>query len=326
MSFSSPDIYFTQGYGQAVAAGELDHTWRLIAHVEGRWQLPILLRPLPSGRTDAISPYGYSGIYCSEDIQDPDRLWAKTCNELAELGVVSLFIRDSPLVPTYLPKTAQAVVDSHPTFFLPNLPEEEAWAQLEGRARTSIRKAIKSGLSVTMSKATGADLGPGGPFRDLYESTMRRVAAGSEYFFDSSYYSNLAAGLGDKLYISHTEKSGAIVAASLFMVGAAGMHYHLSGSTTEAAKLGASNLMLWEAWRFASATGLPGLHLGGGVRQGDSLEKFKKSFGGIEHRYSAYGVVIDEQQYAIEIDSAASVSGRLPLDLEKSGFFPAYRA
>ncbi|MCT2141230.1 peptidoglycan bridge formation glycyltransferase FemA/FemB family protein [Dietzia cinnamea] len=323
---ASPDIYFSAAYGKAAAHAEKTSSWHLISYDDDQWQLPLLVRELSSGYRDAISPYGYCGIYCSPEVSDPHTLWRQTRDHLDRLGVVSIFIRDSPLVPTFRPPEALAIVDDHPTFYLRRMNEEAAWRSMEGRARTAVRKAIKSGVSATLRKVSEPDLEPGSPFRTLYESTMQRVGANQEYIFGDAYYRTLFSGLKEDLYIAVAEREREVLAASLFMVGQAGMHYHLSGSTREASRLGASNLLLWEAWRFASSLRLPGLHLGGGVRKGDSLEKFKRSFGGDQTIYSAYGVVIDRGQYETETSRAAAALGCSDSDLLSTGFFPAYRA
>lgn len=322
----SPDVYFSAAYGEAASYAEKPSSWHLISYDDGRWQLPLLVRELTSGYRDAISPYGYGGIYCSHEVSDPHTLWRQTRDHLDRLGVISIFIRDSPLVPTYRPPEALAIVDDHPTFYLRRMDEEEAWQSMEGRARTAIRKAVKNGLSATLRKVTEPDLEPDSPFRTLYESTMKRVGASKEYIFDNTYYRTLLSGLKEDLYIAVAERESEVLAASLFMVGETGMHYHLSGSTKDAFKLGATNLILWEAWRFAISLQLPGLHLGGGVRKGDSLEKFKKSFGGDQARYSAYGVIIDPELYETETSRAAAALHCSDSDLLAGGFFPAYRA
>ena len=68
-------------------------------------------------------------------------------------------------------------------------------------------------------------------------------------------------------------------AAGLFLAGGGAMHYFLSASTDEGRALSATNAVLFAAMRHAREAGLATLHLGGGLADGDSLQRFKQSMG-----------------------------------------------
>lgn len=322
-----PDIYFSQQYGTVVAAAE-GGEWHSLQLQGGRWQLPIIIRTLPSGRRDAVSPYGYSGVYLHPSLErNADELWAETRAILDEDNIVSLFIRASPLVAQAPPPPdSQRITDSHPTYLVPVDEPETMWSLMEGRARTSIRKAQNAGLTATVDIATEDDIAPCSPFRELYASTMSRVSASSYYFFGDTYFSDLRAHLGLNLLIGTVrDNASRVVGASLFMVGPSVIHYHLSGSTLDGARLGGTNLLIWESLRYAFNVGATGLHLGGGLADGDGLDRFKRSFGGQALIYSAYGLVINQQSYDAEVNAHAQRLGVLRQELMTPGFFPIYR-
>lgn len=324
----SPDVYFTPGYGRAAAHAD-NGAWSSIVLADGEWQMPLLVRTLPSGRSDAISPYGYTGVYQGPGVDElgAAELWAVTRDRLRSSGIISMFVRESPIVPQASPPPdAVPVVRGHSSYYVPCLGENQNWDAMQGRSRTSIRKAEKLGMKVELRTAVAEDLNPDSPFRQLYEGTMGKVDAGEYYYFNDEYYAALLDGLaGDLLLGLATGPGGDVQAASLFMRGPSTLHYHLSGSTRDGARGGATNAVLWAAIRHANAAGLAGVHLGGGVRDGDGLERFKRSFGGHARPFNAYGLVIDQDGYDAEIALTAQRLGVAAESLNTAGFFPAYR-
>ena len=323
-----PDIYFAPGYGAAVARVE-DSTWVSIVLADGDWQLPLLVRTLPSGRKDAVSPYGYSGVYRAPGISELQAaaLWATARAQLLEMDVVSIFVRESPLVDQATrPPDAVPVVTGHPIFHVPCQGNSANWDAMQGRARTSIRKAERLGTLVEIRRAERQDLEAGSSFRRLYESTMSKVDAGSYYYFGDDYYNALVDGLSDDLLICQAlDSAGHELAASLFLQGPSTLHYHLSGSTLDGSRGGAVSAILWAAIQYANKSGLDGVLLGGGVHEGDGLERFKRSFGGNALMFNAYGLIIDQDAYNAEVASMGRRLGLAPRALTAPGFFPAYR-
>jgi lipid II:glycine glycyltransferase (peptidoglycan interpeptide bridge formation enzyme) len=200
------------------------------------------------------------------------------------------------------------------------------WQGMKGRSRTAVRKAEKSGLRACIRPVKGADVNDGSPFRALYGSTMMRLGAGRSYLFTDAYYAHLVAGLGDDLLLAEVrDPSHEVVAASLLMRHAPYLHYHLSASTPDAARLGANNLMIWNSMSFGSEAGLKLFHIGGGRRGQDDLFKFKQSFGGLERHFTASGVVVDEERYAELNRRRARAAGIDISEFESANFFPLYR-
>jgi len=94
------------------------------------------------------------------------------------------------------------------------------------------------------------------------------------------------------------------------------MHYFLSASTDEGRALSATNGVLFAAMRHARDAGLATLHLGGGLADGDSLQRFKRSMGAGRTPFYVGTAVHDPAAYAELCDAAGGADGER---------FPAYR-
>jgi hypothetical protein len=328
LGFQSPDVYFLPGYGRAAGIAD-GGNWVLLEAFDGAWQVPVILRTLVDGAIDAISP-AYTGTYASPSLSQLQiqEAWSATVDWLRRQGVISLLLRHSPLVPqaTNLPGQ-RWIVNGHPTIVLELADDESAWADIEGRCRTSIRKAIKHGYTADIRPAASVDLASGGEFRHLYELTMQRRAAAPLYFFSDAYYEELLDALGPDLLVGEVrDRTGVVVSATLLMRHLQRLHYHLAGSNLDAARMGSNNLMLWAAIQFAIAEGLRQFHLGGGVGVRDDLFKFKQSFGGHELEYGVSGLIIDQELYQVHTQQRAKACHLTMEELLASNFFPAYRA
>lgn len=332
---SSPDVYFTAGYGRAAAAAD-GSRWLLLEAFDGAWQLPLVVRPVGgpgafgTGELDAETPYGYSGVYAAPSVPAASQLaaWQAALEVLGELDVVTVFMRHSPLVPQAVELGHLIpVVRSHPTVLLDLDTEEVMWANVSGRCRTAVRKAVKTGLRAVVRDADLEDAHPSSDFRRLYESTMRRRGAHPKYLFDDGYYTALVEGLGPRLLLAEArDESGQACAAALLMWHGDLLHYHLSGSDPDATRNGANNLLLWASALHGNRLGARRFHLGGGVNGRDGLFGFKQSFGGQVLHFDASGAVVDQQRYAALTADRAAALGVDPHVLRESGFFPAHRA
>jgi len=325
----SPDVYFLPGYGRAASVAN-GGEWILLEAFDGAWQVPLILRTLFDGTKDATSPYGYSGAHAAPSLSPSQvqEAWSATVRCLQELGVISLLLRQSPLVPqaSELPGL-HPVVSGHPTIVLEPTDSDSAWSAMEGACRNKTRKALKNGYTGEVRPATGTDLAPGSDFRRLYEQTMQRLDAVPVYFFSTRYYEELLGGLGPNLLIAEArDQGGAVVSSTLLMRHEHRLHYHLAGSNMADARMGSNNLMLWTATRYAIEQGLSQFHLGGGISQRDGLFSFKSSFGGRELTYNVSAMIVDQQLYARHTKRRANELNTTTESLLATEFFPAYRA
>jgi serine/alanine adding enzyme len=328
MGFPAPDVYFLPGYGRATSVAD-GGEWVLLEAFDGAWQTPLVVRTLVDGAKDAMSP-AYSGSYASPSLSSLQiqEAWSATVDFLRQRSVVSVLLRNSPLLPQTPQLPGQRSIVSGPTMVLELNTTESVWSGMAGSCRTSIRKALKNGYTGDVRQADDQDLAPGGDFRRLYEETMQRLDAAPQYRFNERYYRELLDGLGANLLVGEVRDSaGAVVSAALLMRHAQRLHYHLAGSDVNDARMGSNNLMLWTAAQFAVAQGLRQFHLGGGLsHQRDGLFRFKRTFGGNELQYGFSGFIIDHGLYQAHTKNRAKECRTTTDVLLDSNFFPAYRA
>lgn len=330
-----PDVYFTPGYGAAAAVTE-HGTWHS-QHSPGKITVPYILRRIPeaptNGAVDAVSPYGYSGIHIGPDCSpaEASHYWAAAVEHWRDLGVVSLFLRFSPLDRRSV-KIANTFSDLDLTQRMDTITvavdrgPDHVWDAMQGRSRTAIRKARNAGLTAEVRRAVANDVAAVSPFRALYEQTMTRVASTPQYFFPDVYYRLLVEGCADNLLITYVRDAhGTVVAAALILTHRDRAHYHLAGSTPDAARNGANNLLLWTIMAWAADHGCSVVHLGGGVRPGDGLFRFKQSFGGTATPFWTGAVVLDHTRYDALLSTRAHTLGKPVSEIRTCGFFPGYR-
>jgi hypothetical protein len=337
-SLQWPDVYFSPSYGHACEASDRCE-WEVAVGAGGRIIFPYLKRQIDprlstsKGDFDVVSPYGYSGTWVAPGVDGATVASFREAlrSRLAARGGVAEFHRCSGLVPglkaVEANDTSLRVERLHDTVAIDLTRGYDAcWAAAEGRSRTKTRKARKKGYVVEHRVACADDLCGDGVFRQLYDSTMKRVGASAYYLFPDAYYERLAGGLGDRLGLVEVRgPDGSVGCIGLYFVHAPGLHLHLVGNTREAQRDGAGNMLYDSMISWGCARGLTFLHIGGGLEPDDRLFFFKRSFGGHRVPFSVARGVLDPAKYASLVAARAEATDRTVEELKETGYFPAYR-
>ena len=98
------------------------------------------------------------------------------------------------------------------------------------------------------------------------------------FYFEKEYFEYLKKSLSENIVFFYSKFEGKIIGSAIFLYNNNSMHYHLSGTLFEYRKLASTNLLIFEAAKWANSHGINKLHLGGGLRDNDSLFGFKKQF------------------------------------------------
>ncbi len=292
-----------------------------------RLLLPLVLRALPAhlgvdGR-DAISPYGYPcPLVDGPDLDGAEALLRAVPDALAEVGLVSAFVRLHPLIPLPLEALAAAgdLVRHGPTVWI-DLREsvEEMWRQTRGSDRNRMNKLRRLGYASRVDDQWEAV----DTFVALYNETMGYLSASVGYYYDRAYFEALRRALGGRLHLCLVESpEGDVVSAGVFSEIGGMVQFHLSGTRTDHRRTSPSRLMIDHMRRFVKARGATHFHLGGGVGAAeDSLYEFKRGFSSERAEFHTWRVLGDPARYAAA-EAAARKAGATG---EDDGFFPSYR-
>ena len=248
--------------------------------------------------TDLESVYGYSGPLASTDDSDfLGRAWAAFDDWCKGEHVVAEFIRFSPLLRNESLASTETRVDMDRETIAVQLDvgEAELWDSYPAVQRNMVRKAQRHGLiAAPIPVEEGI-----GRFREMYESTMKRVGAEPYYLFSDAYYERLVE-LGRALALFEaTDSAGEAAASALFLVHGDRLHYHLSASSEVFRHSAPMNLVLHAAASWGRERGLRLFHLGGGRTPAadDPLLRFKESFSRVRLPFFTGRRVHDSRTY-----------------------------
>jgi|SRR5271154_130522 len=304
----TPDVYYLPGYAQATSEIEQSEPVAILGGSDSRRFLaPLLVRRMSAvvdgsriNWTDASSPYGYGGLLPLSSCQPADgydvsSFFNTLKNWCSANDVVCCVVRLHPLMRQeewFAPDGNAQKIFRLQLRGSTTAMDLENWDDLNDRPH-GMRKDRRYDLNfasraLRVTWASGED-----PevevnldrFSGLYEQAMESRHADSFYKFPRSYFSGLAS-LGQRLGIAFAWLDNELAGASIFLAGRDCAHYHLACGNELGMKHKAATLLVVEGARWARAQGCQVLHLGGGLHPGDSLEYFKRSFGGQMYRYA----------------------------------------
>jgi hypothetical protein len=328
------DFYHLPGYVRLAAAQDNGQAEAVLITEGGSYFfLPYIvesfarIEALP-GTTDQLhdikSPYGYPCPLLREDsagfLRAAITQWA---DAMRERGTVSGFFRLHPLFLEHIEslQTVGSLVRRGTTVAIDlTSSAEEIWRRVRRNHQRNIEQARQQGFTVTMDCGTeGLE-----DFEPIYWESMDRVGANASYYFPPSYFRELSAALGNRLWTCTARRPEGDAAASILLVESGPIvQYHLGGTRTAALALTPTKLLFDHAWRWAKARGRRVLHLGGGVGGAeDSLFYFKAGFSDQRLPFFTWQIVFLEKAYR----SLDAHRRQMQRQATRPEFFPAYRA
>jgi hypothetical protein len=300
--------------------------------------LPLLRRPVSEVRgledcrqADATSAYGYPGVVTGmrpgDEAAEPFRAAFQQAlrERLEELGVISVFIRQNPLIDSGWMLRGMDCRDVRGLTVAIDLtrPEQEQLAGYRRDHRYDVRRAVKNGAVVR------AD--PGferiDAFIRMYTQTMDAAGAEAYYYFSREYFLDLKSLLGDRVTLLFCEQGENVISGGMFLKYNGVIQYHLSGTDAEFLKFrGGMKLVIDRMRSWGTQNGYRWLHLGGGLgAQRDSLFDFKAGFSQTYLPFQASKIVVDRAAYRDLVARRGQWVSRHHLDDPANEFFPEYR-
>ena len=265
--------------------------------------IPVIVRDIPGqeGLRDAISPYGYPGATIEPGAAPP----APAAVDWSAAGLVSLFLRDRVGDP---PALAGATERSSLQLHDPGLGR-----RVRPRLAEQVRRNERDGWEVAGRRGPDSSTGERASFHALYTETMRRTEAAPRYFFGPEYFEAILSHPQTWLLLAAIGSREA-AAGAIAVLSDGVLHYYLGGTADVALDASPFKNVVVALLDLADGLEAP-LNLGGGVRAGDGLERFKRGFANAERPFRTHEVVCDPKAYE-----------RLAVGRDAGAFFPAYRA
>lgn len=323
------DIFFTSEWANIFAKkeGDMADTFELVENnkVVSYSFIKREINKLPFAKSfsekyyDIISPYGYGGIYLSEEakmnvdfINNFKYEFSKYCKTN---NIVAEFIRFHPLQKNYeFFEDFYALKYVNDNVYIDLFQTEDVILKnIAKRHRYCIRKAKDRGIIIDF-KSDFKDIGN---FIELYEETNDKNNATPFYYFGMDFFNELINSFGNKIRLVNATLNNNLVSSSLFVFNDKEVYYFLSGTN----KLGYDNfachLLLYEVILKAKKEGKELFNLGGGLKRNDSLFLFKSGFSNLVAPY----YIGTAKRLPNIYDKLLSMSGVDPL----VDFFPKYR-
>ena len=251
---------------------------------------PFSIRKKEDGYPELVSPYGVGGIIA-------------TCShrKLREfkMGLIE-FARQNCFVTAYImqhpsfqlsKETWGDCLYNHHIFYEIDLTLsiEEIWKEMRKGHRYEVRRyESDTTIKIIRDKCKLKEA-----ILKIYPQTLTRVGASDVYYFSVVALEKLIEAR-DSIVLGVEDDTG-IQAITLFHYTPYVADYFLSASSLEGRKY--TRLLIWTAVKALKQLNIPSLNLGGGVKPGDSLEQFKRRFGGRMVRGQVLKQIFDREKY-----------------------------
>jgi hypothetical protein len=267
---------------------------------------PLLLRDR-HGHYDAVTPYGFGGMVARGTYPE----FAVAFHAfMASEGIVAAYLMLHPArVHPWMGK-AEDFFSSHSIFLWDITPPAETLlAKMAQVHRYELMRWEAEKNLLVWDKPTLL-----AAIQTLYPKSLARQGAGAIYGFHHETLRELL--MQESTIVVGVEVGGSIEAAVVMLAIGNEAEYFLSTSTED----GRSHTrgLIWHAVQALQTRGIMRVNLGGGVKNGDGLEQFKRRFGADRAVPMALKHIYQPQAYAA-LCEACGVSE------ERGGFFPPYQ-
>lgn len=316
------DFYHTQSYHQLETEKK---PVLFVAFLDQNFiAVPILIREIPnSNYHDCTSTYGYCGPISSVEYEKipPEHIayfQTQLLDYFKKNSIVSAFFRLHPIYNNSIVLSGFGnLVDVNKTVLINTLATDDEQRKSYRKSIiyeiNQLRKSDNIVFEATKKEAINE-------FVVLYRSTMKKVAATSEYYFDEEYFTNFLNCKDFEKIILLSKQNGNITAGAIFTITNGVMQYHLSGSKEYSGKHSPMKLIIDEARSIATNRKCKFLHLGGGFGGSDidSLFQFKSGFSDLRCNFKNWNLIVDKKIYK----QLTLLNNSYDTD---SSFFPLYR-
>lgn len=288
LDLSWPDIYFTPSYGALVESPS--KVWMVAYRLDGKILHVFLEVVNDDGSLSIETPYGYAGWWQGSSVSKDETLrfrkWFEAFGHYR--GYTREFLRLNPYLGQASPFESSSLVYQRKTYgiFLES-DYSTYFLSTSRKNQSTVRRALREGLKVSIENVTSGSLEPSSSFRKLYNQTMKGRDAREFYFFNDHYFATLET-MKEVYLVKVVDVKGQISHIALFFLFGPLLHYHLSCSDRSLPYSYGFNLMFDRLAAWAIEKGVTLIHLGGGLEEHDGLAKAKASISNRSFPYYSF--------------------------------------
>jgi hypothetical protein len=300
-----PDVYFTPEYGKCCQYSD-NAKWELCKYKDLIYVY--LKRPIIHNNVmyyDLITPYGYSGYYYknTKSYAEFIPLFRK---EAINRNYITEVVRQIPYlnidILNYDVITSKSIYGININSF-----DEYYKNILNGKKRNMYTKAVKNNFIFELEKLNNKNIKK--KFVKLYYENMKDVKANDYYLFNDMYFKSLECIDDTYLAIVKNVKN-IIIGISIILKHNDYIHYHLSCNNKSSNCI--TDFLLINLVKEFGNNKL--IILGSGLKENDSLSKFKKKLCNKEYKYTIYKNILNKKIY-----------DELSTGNEINNYFPCYK-
>jgi hypothetical protein len=254
---------------------------------------------------DIYSPYAMDGVHIWGT---SDKVIAEFINYLAKDNIATYYLANHPGYKFIQNDN----FTSYRSLYTLNLTLDSLllWNNLDPNHRYEINKFSKQQHQIVTDKLLIKE-----PFLNLYHETFERVKANNSYNFSNEFLSELIDS--DITYACGAFINGNIECVIILLIKNNWAEYYINASSL--AGRNATRALIWNAILHLKENGIRLLNLGGGIIENDSLDQFKKKFGGEKKKMNLFRGIASP-------DGFNRLCKEYNVSVESTNYFPPYWA
>lgn len=329
-SFSDYDVFYLNEYVHAFAQESIQNGLPVLLYYSDGSDTAInvvfkrdishdkkLRHKIEEGRFfDLITPYGYGGF--RGNISDWDKLNRIYKAYCMENHFICEFVRFELFGDYYEHYEGEVETKTRNVVRSLELPLDEIWMDFKHKVRKNVKKANTFNLScIVENSGTYLD-----DFLLIYNNTIERNDADSEYYFSREFFERLNE-MPDNIMYFHVVYEGKIISTELVIYGAKNCYSYLGGTDREYFYMRPNDYLKYEIIKWAKKKGFKNYVLGGGYGADDGIFNYKLCLAphGLYDFYIGRRV-FDDDTYLRLVDIRAIENP----ECRESEYFPKYRA
>lgn len=276
---------------------------------------------------DFQTPYGYTGIFCSDTIEttEIEKFWEEVRIWLLENNVISEFIRFN-LFENYIGFNGN-IHNSMLNIKGKIIDEETQWSNFEHKVRKNVKKAVRENL-ISKIYYKNIDDSVLKDFYNIYIETMKRTNATDFFFYSLESFKNFIDNNKNLCAICNVYHEETAVSSELLLISNNSVFSFLGGTLEAYFDKRPNDFLKFEVINWARLNNFEYYVLGGGYGYEDGIFKYKKTFFPDDViKYKTGRLIINEQVYynLVERNNEERLKKGLPeLDVNDESFFPLY--